>query len=350
MIVGVLVVLVPLLLLYLALRINRLRFRPEGTLDLRAAVVLRLVQRGERARRGSPEPFTLEQQRAELDALARRFAGGGPRMKVEREVELPGPAGPIPARLYRHSSEEFGRPDSDLPLLLYLHGGSFALGSLDTHNNVCRALARAAECTVLSIGYRLAPEHPYPAGVDDAYAALCWAKSEGRSIAADPGRIAVAGDSAGGTLAAAICLMARDRGGPRICHQALVYPATDATTIERESYSLYGEGYMLDTAQILWAREQYLPDPQDRFLPYASPLMASSHAGLPPATMVTAEFDVLRDEGGAYAEALERAGVPVRYQCVPGVTHSFFSAQWLLPQARRVVRLIAGDLNASWGG
>jgi acetyl esterase len=345
MILGVLVVIVPLLLLYLALRINRLRFRDEGTLDLRSAVAIRLVQFGKRARGKSAGALSLEQQRAELDALARRFAGGGPRMAVERDLELPGPGGPIPVRHYRRSADENLRP-----ILLYLHGGSFALGSIDTHDNVCRALAAAADCSVLSVGYRLAPEHPYPAGVDDAYAALNWVGANSRSFYGDPGRLAVAGDSAGGTLAAAVCLVARDRRGPAIRHQVLVYPATDATTIERESYRLYGEGYMLDTAQVLWAREQYLPDPQDRFLPYASPLLAPSHAGLPPATMVAAEFDVLRDEGRAYAEALERAGVPVRYECVPGVAHSFFSAQWLLPQARRMIRLIAEDLKQSWGG
>jgi acetyl esterase len=345
MILGIVVVIVPLLLLYLALKINRLRFRNEGTLDLRSALIMKFIQFGKRARSTPPEFLSLEQQRVELDTLARRFAGGGPRMAVERNLEIPGPADPIPIRHYCRWPDETPRP-----VLLYLHGGSFALGSLDTHDNVCRALAAAADCTVLSVGYRLAPEHPYPAGVDDAYAALSWAAAESQSLNGDPGRLAVAGDSAGGTLAAAVCLMARDRRGPAIRHQVLVYPATDATTVERESYRLYGEGYMLDTAQVLWAQEQYLPDPRDRFLPYASPLLAPSHAGLPPATMVAAEFDVLRDEGRAYAEALERAGVPVRYECVPGVTHSFFSAQRLLPQARQMIRLIAEDLKGAWGG
>jgi len=364
MILGLLVAVVPLLVLYLALRLNRLRFREEGTLDFRVAVMVQLLQRNKRspgtdaagpspAEHPSARQPSLEDQRAQLESLTRRFARGGPRMAIERDLEIPGPAGLIPVRHYRRSAGQDSRP-----VLLYLHGGAFALGSIDTHANVCRALAAAAECNVLSVGYRLAPEHPYPAAVEDAYAALCWAAAEGSAgggdplgsgaYGGDPDRLAVCGDSAGGTLAAALCLMARDRAGPRIRHQALIYPATDATTIERESYRLYGRSYALDTDQILWAREQYLPNPQDRFLPYASPLLAPDLAGLPPAAIVTAEFDVLRDEGQAYAEALQRAGVPVRYECVPGVVHSFVSVQRLLPQARRAVRWIAEDLQRSW--
>jgi len=344
MILGLVVVIVPLLVLYLVLRLNRLRFRPEGTLDLRVAVVMKLLQRGKPSGSQAGEEPSLHQQRRELESLSRRFAGGGPRMDLERDLKAPGPAGPIPVRHYSPSSDPERRP-----ILLYLHGGSFALGSIDTHGNVCRALASAAGCSVLSVGYRLAPEHPYPAAVEDAYAALCWAASECDLPGADPERLAVAGDSAGGTLAAAVCLMARDRRGPRIRHQGLVYPATDSTTVDRDSYRLYGQEYMLDTAQVLWAREQYLPNLEDRSLPYASPLLAPSHAGLPPATIVTAELDALRDEGRAYAEALQRAGVPVRYECVPGVVHSFFSAQRFLPQARRAVRTIAEELKSSWG-
>ncbi|MBN1838292.1 MAG: alpha/beta hydrolase [Spirochaetales bacterium] len=367
MILGLLIAVVPLLALYLALRLNRLRFREEGTLDFRVAVMVQLLQRTKRSRGSdaaespsvghpSAQQPSLEEQRAELESLTRRFARGGPRMAIERDLQIPGPAGLIPVRHYRRSPG----PD-ERPVLLYLHGGAFALGSIDTHDNVCRALAAAAECNVLSVGYRLAPEHPYPAAVEDAYAVLCWAAAGGSAAGGgdargsgasggDADRLAVCGDSAGGTLAAALCLMARDREGPRIRHQALVYPATDATTIERESYRLYGRGYALDTDQILWAREQYLPNPQDRFLPYASPLLAPDLAGLPPATIVTAEFDVLRDEGQAYAEALRRAKVPVRYECVPGVVHSFVSVQGLLPQARRAVRWIAEDLRRSWSG
>jgi acetyl esterase len=343
MILGALIALVPLLLLYLALRVNRMRFREEGTLDLRVAVTLRVIQLRKRSRGEARDRAHLEARRAELESLARWFARGGPRMAVERDLEVPGPAGAVPMRHYRRSRDGGLRP-----ILLYFHGGSFALGSPNTHTNICRALAAAADCIVLSVGYRLAPEHPYPAAVEDAYAALCWASREGATIAGDPDLVAVAGDSAGGTLAAALCLMARDRRFPPLRHQALVYPATDATTIDRDSYRLYGRGYALDTEEVLWAREQYLPDARDRTLPYASPLLAASHAGLPPATVVTGEFDVLRDEGQAYAKALERDGVKVTYLCVPGVAHAFFSAQRLLPQARRVTRLIARDLSESW--
>ena len=343
MIAGLLVVILPLLALYLFLRLNRLRFREEGTLDLRVAVMLALVQRRKRSGPQPSEPPTLEEERAELRALTRRFANGGPRMAVEGDLEAPGPGGPIPVRQYRRA------PGSDRrPILLYFHGGAFALGGIDTHHNVCRALAAAGGCTVLSVEYRLAPEHPYPAAVEDAYAALCWATAAGDVFRGDPERLAVAGDSAGGTLAAAVCLMARDRRGPRIRHQGLIYPATDATTVEPESYALFGQGYMLDTAKVQWARDQYLPVLQDRSLPYASPLLAPSLAGLPPATVLTAEFDVLRDEGQAYAQALQEAGVAVRYERVAGVPHAFFSALGYLPQARRALRLIAEDLQSSW--
>jgi len=343
MILGALLAVVPLLLLYLVLRLNRMRFREVGTLDLRVAVYLKLLQLRKRSKSEAHDLAHLGARRAELESLARRFAGGGPRMAVERDLEVPGPAGPVPVRHYRRSRD--GTPG---PILLYLHGGSFALGSVDTHNNVCRALAAAADCNVLSVGYRLAPEHPFPAALEDAYAALYWAAREGGTLPGDPELLAVAGDSAGGTLAAAVCLMARDRRYPLLRRQALVYPATDASTIDRDSYRLYGQGYALDTAEVLWARKQYLPDPRDRSLPYASPLLAESHAGLPPATVVTGEFDVLRDEGRAYAEALERAGVAVNYLCIPGVAHAFFSAQRALPQARRVTRQIAEDLADSW--
>jgi acetyl esterase len=343
MILGALLAVAPLALFYLALRLNRLRFREEGTLDLRVAVYLRLLQMRKRWRPDALDPAHLEERRGELESLARRFAGGGPRMALEQDLEIPGPGGPVPARHYRRAPGGAPRP-----ILLYLHGGSFALGSIDTHNNVCRALAAAADCNVLSVGYRLAPEHSFPAAVEDAYAALCWAAREGASLDGDPERLAVAGDSAGGSLAAALCLMARDRDYPSLRHQALVYPATDATTIDRDSYRLYGETYVLDTAEVLWAREQYLPDPEDRRLPYASPLLAERHEDLPSATIVTAEFDVLRDEGRAYAEALQQAGVRVNYLCVRGVAHAFFSAQRGLPQARRVTRLIAADLSESW--
>jgi acetyl esterase len=264
-------------------------------------------------------------------------------MALEQDLVVPGPGGPVPVRHYRRSADGESKP-----ILVYLHGGSFALGSIDTHNNICRCLAATADCSVLSVGYRLAPEHPFPAALEDGYAVLCWAAAEGRRLGCDPALLAVAGDSAGGTLAAALCLMARDREYPQPRHQALVYPATDASTIDRESYRLYGEKYALDTVEVLWAREQYLPEPRDRLLPYASPLLAESHEDLPPATIVTAEFDVLRDEGQAYARALEGGGVPVSYVCVPGVTHAFFSAQRGLPQARRVTRLIASDLGQSW--
>jgi acetyl esterase len=278
---------------------------------------------------------------------ARAVAGRGGRVKLQRDLLIPGPGGTIPVRQYVPLAHDSDRP---LPLLLYLHGGGFVLGSPDTHDNLCRALARRAGCVVVSVDYRLAPEHPFPAAVDDAYAALQWAAAEAPALGADPHRLGVAGDSAGGNLAAVLCLRSREEDGPAIRHQALIYPATDATNLDRESHRRYGRGYFLDLSDVVWFLDQYLPRHEERGHPYASPLLAPRLAGLPSATVVTAEFDLLRDEGEAYAEALGRAGVPVRSRRYSGVVHGFASALRFLPKARQAVGFIAEGLKSSWEG
>ena len=345
MIGGILAALLPLLALYLFLRLNRLRYRPEGTLDLGVAIALKLFERG---RPKTPPPsLPIEEQRALQDRQVRALTGSGGRVALEGDLSIPAAGRSIAARHYLHTRPHSTAP---VPLVVFFHGGGFVFGSPDTHDNLCRALARAAGCAVLSVDYRLAPEHPFPAAVEDAYEALCWAACEAGRLGADPQRLAVAGDSAGGTLAAVACLKSRDEGGPRIRHQALIYPATDATTFDRESYRAYAEGYFLDRSQVDWFRDQYLPQPEDRRHPHASPLLAASLAGLPPATVVTAEFDVLRDEGLAYADALERAGVAVHRLHYTGVVHGFVSALRFLPKARRAVGLIAADLKETMEG
>ncbi len=205
---------------------------------------------------------------------------------------------------------------------LYFHGGGWVLNNIDTHDDVARRLAAASAGVVVSVDYRLAPEHKYPAATEDAYAALTWVASHASALNVDPRRIAVCGDSAGGNLAAVACLMTRDRGGPPIVAQALIYPITDCD-MDRPSYRENADGYFLTTKQMKWFWNHYLSSPEQMREPYASPMRAASLRGLPPALIQTAEFDPLRDEGEAYAEALRAAGVPATLHRYDGLIHAF---------------------------
>jgi acetyl esterase len=209
-----------------------------------------------------------------------------------------------------------------LPLLVFFHGGGWVVGDIATHDTVCRHLANRAECAVVSVDYRLAPEHKFPAAVDDAYTATAWVAENAAALGVDAGRLAVGGDSAGGNLAAVVCLMARDRGAPRISYQLLVYPATDAA-MRHESIARFAEGHVLTRATMRWFYEQYLPSPEDAADWRVSPLVAADLAGLPPAYVLTAGYDPLCDEGDAYAARLAAAGVPVEHRRFPGQIHGF---------------------------
>jgi acetyl esterase len=239
---------------------------------------------------------------------------------------LPGPAGPVPVRVYRPEGPE------PQPALVFFHGGGWVIGSLDTHDGPCRDLARRARCTVVSVDYRLAPEHPFPAGLDDAFAALCAVAEKGPSWGIDPARLAVGGDSAGGNLAAAAALRARSRGGPALRFQLLVYPVTDAD-FERPSYRDHAEGFFLTRDAMRWFWDHYVPDPAARRHPHAAPLHAPDLTGLPATYVLTAEYDPLRDEGEAFAERLREAGVPVACTRGEGMIHGFFSMTTLSPRA-----------------
>jgi acetyl esterase len=239
---------------------------------------------------------------------------GGPRLPSVEGRLIPGEP-PLPARLYRPALEA-------RPLVVYLHGGMWLLGDLETHDRTCRQLAVAADAAVLAVDYRRAPEDPWPAAVEDAIRAVRWATGEAHDLGGRAGGVAVAGDSAGAHLATLVCLRLREAGGPLTTAQALAYPNTDLT-LSQPSIRESGTGWGLDADDLAWAVEQWVPDEARRGDPNVSPLHAPDLSGLPPALIVTAEHDPLRDEGDAYAARLEAAGTPVRHGCEPGLVHGF---------------------------
>jgi acetyl esterase len=256
--------------------------------------------------------------RAQMREMTLGFAGPQIHVGVS-EVSIPGPAGPIPARHYRPATSD------PAPLVVFYHGGGWAIGDLDTHDPLCRLTCRDAGVHVLSIDYRLAPEHPAPAAVEDAYAAFRWAYEHAAALGAIPGKVAVGGDSAGGNLAAVVSQLARDKGDPQPVLQWLLYPRTDFTAQTR-SLSLFANGFLLTRADIDWFNEQYLGGSDiDAADPRVSPLLADSLSDLPPALIATAGFDPLRDEGDSYAAALSAAGTPVDLRTLRSLTHGFAS-------------------------
>jgi len=224
---------------------------------------------------------------------------------------------PVPIRIYRPDSE------GPLPILFYFHGGCWVFCSLDSHDNICRSLAVDSGCVVISVGYRLAPEYKYPTGIDDAYQAVKWCLENANSFSGDPHRVAVAGDSAGGNIAAVTALRARERNEFEIHFQALIYPITDISTFENQSYHLYEKGYFFTKEDMLWTSGLYIENDSQRVDPDVSPLLSHQLEGLPPVFMVLAELDVLKDEGLAYAEKLIDNGVEVNCRLYRGMTHAF---------------------------
>ena len=258
--------------------------------------------------------------RAGNDALTRTLDQRDVRVAEVRPVSIPGPAGIIGARLYRPPAG--GTP---APLVVFYHGGGWVFGNLDSHDSACRLICRDAAVNVLAVDYRLAPEHPAPAGVDDAYAAYRWAREHAADLGADPRRVAVAGDSAGGNLAAVVCRLARDAGDPLPSLQWLIYPGTDQRGLTR-SRSLLGDGFLLTKRDMDWFADRYLEHSGlERTDPLVSPLLADDLSGLPPALVVTAGFDPLRDEGEQYATRLREAGVAVDHRPMPSMIHAFLN-------------------------
>jgi len=251
---------------------------------------------------------------------------------VERieERSVPGPAGEIPVRLYWPGGA------GPFPVLVFFHGGGFVVCNLDSHDGVCRSLANGAGCVVVSVDYRLAPEHPYPAAPEDCYAATEWVAAHADELDIDPARMAVGGDSAGGNLATVVALMARDKGGPTLRFQLLVYPVTNRN-FKTGSYKENADGYFLTREMMQWFWQQYTPSEERAAEPYASPMRAKDVSGLPPGLCITAGFDPLRDEGEAYAAKLRAAGVELQSQRYDGMFHGFFSMTTLLDVAREAM-------------
>ncbi len=275
-------------------------------------------------------------------AMAAMPGSMGPAETVARVENrtLPGPAGEIPVRIYAPSGAR------GLPALVYFHGGGFVIGSLDTHDGTCRSLANAIGCAVVSVDYRLAPEHKFPAGPEDCYAATRWVAEKGAEIGVDGSRVAVGGDSAGGNLAAVVALMARDRRGPALRHQLLIYPVANHD-FATASYEENKQGYLLSREMMRWFWNHYLERAEEGANPYASPLRAANLAGLPPAHVITAEFDPLRDEGEALAARLQRDGVATTHVRYDGMIHGFFSMTEAIDAAKRAVAEAAAAVRAS---
>jgi len=267
-----------------------------------------------------------------------------PAVEAVQLLLAPAAGGPVPVRHYRPAGS---RRDEVLPALVYYHGGGWVIGDLDTHDVVCRTLANGARCAVFSVEYRKGPEAPFPAGVEDSYAALQFVSRNAAALAVDPARVAVGGDSAGGNLAAVIALMARDGGGPAISFQLLIYPATDQR-MGHPTIDSNGVGYLLEKKSMLYFRSHYLPREQDWQDWRASPLLAKSLASLPPALVMTAGFDPLLDEGKAYADRLAKEGVAVEYRNYPDMVHGFITMGRVLDTANAALADCALKLKKAW--
>lgn len=290
-------------------------------------------------------PLSMETYQA-----ARRFIATQSKARPKSEfagqiddATVAGPGGAIPVRIY---TPEDGRP---LPVLFFYHGGAWIVGNLDMDDHVCRSLAARTPCIVVSVDYRLAPEHPFPAGLDDCYTVLEWAAGDGNIAQADPRRLAVSGGSAGANLATAVAMMSRDRKGPGLAFQLLFYPPTEMADYATGSFRDFSDGFFLSKEDMETARNLYVPKEAERRNPYVSPLLAPDLAALPPALVITAGCDPLRDEGEAYAKRLERAGVPATYVCYEDMIHAFLYLFKRAGSTQKTVETAATLLKRAFG-
>lgn len=313
---------------------------PGGVLDEQTA----LLRRGQIALGETPlDQITAGEARLNFNksfAVLKTVGGIFEPVDSVRDLVIPGPTCEIPARLYLPGD------GTSYPLFVLLHGGGWVIGGLDSADNMARFICKHAECAVLSVDYCLAPEHACPAALEDAYAAAAWAAEHASILSADPERLLVGGDSAGGNLTAAVAQMARQKGSPKITGQVLLYAAVDAAHLDTPSYKEFdGPAYSLPRRDIEWYLDQYTPEPQDRLDPRVSPLLAKELSGLPPALVVTAEFDVLRDEGETYARKMQEAGVKVKLMRCNGMTHGFLSIIGLIRRATMYFEEVAGEIK-----
>ena len=284
---------------------------------------------------------SVEDVRTAYDAMA-QFSGTPEEVAKIEDRTLPGPAGEIPVRIYTPESTEL------LPMLVFFHGGGWTIGSLNSYDAVCRSLAKQAQCIVVSVDYRLAPEHKFPAAVEDAYAATAWVAEHAASIHGDSQRIAVGGDSAGGNLAAVVSHMARDKGSPKIVYQLLIYPATDYFIPGTPSIQENAEGYYLTKDTMVWFWDHYANSEEDAQNPRMAPLRATDFKGLPPALVITAEYDPLRDEGELYAAKLQEAGVSVTATRYNGMIHGFFTMAGIMDQSKVAIAEAVAALKTAF--
>lgn len=254
---------------------------------------------------------------------------------------IPVQSGEIPIRIYRPEG------NGPFPVLVFFHGGGWVIGDLDTHEEICRSLANKVTCAVVSVDYRLAPEHKFPTAPEDCYAATKWVAANAAQLLGDPSRIAIGGDSAGGNLSAVVAQMARDRGGPPLVFQLLIYPATDFR-MNTPSIDENAEGYFLTKKDMIWFTNHYLNNEQEKLNPLASPFLAADLHGLPPALVITAEYDPLRDEGERYGQRLKEAGVPTTISRYDGMIHGFFSMEAVLTKSQAAVAESVRALQAAF--
>jgi acetyl esterase len=278
---------------------------------------------------GLPPNHLVSPSQARINMKSRPRAAGPEVARVEDRL-IPGPGVDIPVRIYTPTGS------GPFPILVWFHGGGWVVGDLDAADPTARHLAVGAMCLVISVEYRLAPETKFPGAANDSYAATVWAAQHAARFNGDPARIAVGGDSAGGNLAAAVALMARDRRGPSLAFQLLVYPVT-SPDFDTASYRQNAEGYGLTRDAMRWYWDHYLQRPEDASNPYAAPLVAENLQGLPPALVITAECDPLRDEGEAFAKRLQAAGVPTTYSLYDGMMHGFFGMTAVLDKGKQAM-------------
>jgi acetyl esterase/lipase len=284
--------------------------------------------------------MTPQQMRDGFRRLAQAADVKGIVVGQSEDGQLPGPEGSLPYRSYRPP-----RPAAEpLPALIFFHGGGGVFGDIDTHDGLCRTLCAESGCAVISVGYRRAPEHKFPASVEDSYAATLWVHDHAARLGLDAQRIAVGGDSAGGGLAAVVCQTAAARQGPRLALQVLFCPVMDMRP-QTPSRQALAQGYFLDQATMDWMLRHYCATDADLDDPRLSPLRAPQFAGLPPTHIHTAEFDPLRDEGEAYARVLLQAGVPARYTCHAGMIHHFYAMAGAMPPARVALKTAASAMR-----